>query len=104
MFPNGTVFAAHYACAHGCTAVNAFASAVSVDVLTGRGLEAPVAVRSGTAIHAAFFIGIVLMEAIQAFRAAGAELVGTAVYTFGHKIPLYYTEFMVIYRHFFVSP
>ena len=88
MLSNRAVRAAHYASAYNSAAMNAFISAVSVDMFPGRCLEAAVAIRRRAAIHTLFFIGVMLMKAVQALGTAGTEFGGTAMYTFGHKKPL----------------
>jgi hypothetical protein len=70
VFARGTVFTAHTV--GGGAAVHAFVGAVAVDVLPGGGLEASVPVGRRAAVNAVFFIVVVFVKPVQAFRASGA--------------------------------
>jgi hypothetical protein len=52
-------------------AVDAFVGAVAVDMLPGGCLETAVSIRAGAAVDAAFFVVVMLVEARDAFWAAG---------------------------------
>ena len=94
MLADRAVRAAHHIAPHNCAAMNAFTCAVAVDMLSGGGLKAAVSVGSGTAVNTVFFICIVLVKVVKAFWTAGSEFAGTAVYTFGHNIPLIKSDFL----------
>jgi hypothetical protein len=85
---DGAVLAAHYAGAYNRTAMNTFIAAVSVDMFPGGRLQAAVAIGRRTAIHATFFVGIMLMKAVDAFGTARPEFTGFAIDAFRHTIPL----------------
>jgi hypothetical protein len=85
VFSRGAVFAAHHTGPYHGSAVFTFTAPAAVDVLPGGCLEASVAVGRRTAVHAVFFISIMLMKSVKAFWAAGTEFAGPAKCTFGHK-------------------
>jgi hypothetical protein len=73
VFARGTVFTSHGAASNNYSAVNAFGGAMAVDMLAGGGLQTTVAIGRRTAVNAVLFIGIVLVEPVKAFGAAGTE-------------------------------
>jgi hypothetical protein len=73
VFARGAVFASHNAGPYDDSAVNAFGGTMAVDVLPGGSLQAAVAIRCRTAVHAVSFIGIVLVELVKALGTAGTE-------------------------------
>jgi len=82
-----TVLAAH-TCFRG-TAVFALHAARTVDVFSGRRLEAAIAIRARTAIYAALFVMIMLMKPICTFWAARTVTGRAAIDTFcSHVFPL----------------
>jgi hypothetical protein len=90
------VLAAHKPALAGYAAPDALHRAVPVDVLLGRGLQAPVAIGRLAAENAALLVMVMLMKPVQAFGTAVAVFCTAAKNTSScHNFPLY-DEFVFI--------
>jgi hypothetical protein len=69
MLAYGTMLTAH--AVGGGAAVDAFVGAMAVDMFPGGSLETSVSVRGRTAVDTVFFIIVMPVKAVQAFRTAG---------------------------------
>ena len=73
VFTVWTMRTAHYIGSDQHAAVFAFPAAGAVNMLSGWSLKAAIAIGRRAAEHAAFFIGIMLMQAVKTLLAAMTE-------------------------------
>jgi hypothetical protein len=90
MLAGRTVFTTHRITNYNSATIDTLPGPVTVNMFTGRSLEATVAIRGRSTVNTMSFISIVLMKSIKAFGTTESEFSGTAMNTFGHeKTPCY---------------